>query len=124
MSLSHRLGALGVAVVLASSPLLVAPSPAEAASKLTCRASVSDSTPKQYSNVYVRVRTKAHAKVRTVAHYKTTNTAHSKKANAKGRASIKYYISSSTPGYKVRVDVTVKKNGKTRTCSTSFTAHK
>lgn len=123
MSVAHRLGALGVAVVIASSPLL-APSSADAAVKLTCRASVSDSTPKQYTDVYVRVRTAPHARVRTVAHYKTTNTVHAKKANAAGRATIDYYISSATAGYKVRVNVTVRKNGHVRTCSTAFTPHK
>ena len=85
---------------------------------------MSDSTPKQYSNVTVRVRTAAYAKVRTVAHYKTTNTTKPRTANSAGRANVGYYISGATPGYRVRVNVTVTKNGRTRTCATSFVPHR
>ena len=108
--------------MLAATPLLV-PSAAEAGG-LTCRASVSDATPKQYTDVYVNVKTAPRANVRTVAHYKTTDTVKRRTANAKGRASIKYYISGATAGYRVQVDVTVSKNGKSRSCSTSFRPHK
>lgn len=121
-SLKSRLAAVGVATIFASTPLLVS-APVDAAATLTCRASMSDSTPNQYSNVYVNVRTAPRANVRTVAHYRTTNTAHSKRASSAGRASIRYYISSATAGYRVRVDVTVTKNGHSRSCSTSFTPH-
>lgn len=122
-NLKRRIAALGTAALLASSPMLVS-APADAAA-LICRASVSDSTPKQYSNVYVRVRTGASgAAVRTVARYKTTDTAKSTRANSRGLAQVKYYISGATGGFRVRVDVTVRKNGRTRTCSTSFTPHR
>lgn len=117
----RALSATAVAFVAAST-LTLGPGPADAAG-LSCHASMSDATPKRYSNVYVRVRTAPAAKVRTVAHYKTTNTAHRKKANRKGRASIKYYISSATAGYRVHVDVTVSKNGHSKHCSTSFVPH-
>lgn len=120
--LMRRLGSLGAVTVLAASPLLV-PTTASAAA-LTCKASVSNSTPKQYSNVYVRVKTAPAAKVRTVAHYKTTKTTKHGKANSAGKANIKYYISGATPGYKVKVVVTVTKKGKSRTCTTAFTPKK
>lgn len=117
-----------VSAALFLSPTLVAPSFVASAhaetSALTCRASMSDSTPKQYSNVYVRVRTAAYAKVRTVARYKTTNTVKRGTANSAGRANIRYYISGATPGYRVRVNVTVTKNGRTSTCTTSFVPHR
>jgi hypothetical protein len=121
-TLLRRVATVGAAAVLTTTPLLV-PTSAEAAA-LTCRASMSDATPKQYTNVFVRVKTAPRAKVRTVAHYKTTDTVRRGKANSKGRASIKYYISGATPGYRVRVDVKVTKNGKSKSCSTSFKPHR
>lgn len=120
-SIRLRLAALAAAALFI--PLLATATPADAAA-LTCRASMSDSTPKQYSNVYVRVRTNAYAKVRTVAHYKTTNNVKRGTANSAGRASIKYYISGASAGYRVRVNVTVTKNGRSRTCYTSFVPHR
>ncbi len=96
-----------------------------AAGKLTCRAHVSDRTPKQYTTVRVYVKTgKARAKVRAVAHYKTTSTAHSRRSNGAGKATVPFYISGATPHRKVHVTVTVRKNGHQRTCSTSFTPHR
>lgn len=113
---------IAAAVLLASTPL-VAPAAADAAA-LKCRAHVSDSTPKQYTNVFVGVKTAPRAKVRTVAHYKTTDTPRSARANRKGRASTKYYISGATPGYRVQVDVKVTKHGRSKTCATSFKPHR
>lgn len=115
---------LGAGVLL-TGPQLLAPSPAAASTSLTCRASVSDSTPKRYSTVRVYVKTgKAYAKVRAVAHYKTTTTAHSRKSNSAGKATVPFYVSGATPGRRVVVTVTVTKGGQTRTCSTSFTPHR
>lgn len=94
------------------------------AASFVCRARVSDGTPKQYSNVYVSVRTAPRAMVRTVAHYKTTKSHRRDRANRRGRARVAYYISGVTPGYQVKVGVTVTKRGRTRTCSTSFTPHR
>ena len=85
---------------------------------------MSDTTPKQYSYVGVRVKTASYAGVHTVAHYKTTNTSHRGKANRLGRANISYYISGATPGYRVWVDVTVSKGGRTGHCHTSFVPHR
>ena len=121
-TLRRRLVGGAATVLLAASPLLI-PTVSEAA-PLTCRASMSDGTPQQYSNTNVRVTTASYARVKTVAHYKTTNTAHSGKANSQGRATIGYYISGATPGYRVHVDVTVTKNGRTGHCATSFVAHR
>jgi len=122
--LMRRIGTLGAATVLAASTLLVVPATANAAAAPPCKASMSNTKPKQYSNTYVRVKTAPAAKVRTVAHYKTTKTAYNRKANSAGKATVKYYVSGATPGYKVKVVVTVTKNGKSRTCSTAFTPKK
>lgn len=123
-TLSRRIATFSTAAVLAASPLLV-PSQAQAAGALKCNAHMSDATPKQYSNTSVIVKTgKPKAKVRTVAHYKTTKTTKRGKSNSSGKASLKYYVSGATPGYKVKVNVTVSKNGRTKTCTTSFKPHK
>jgi hypothetical protein len=84
---------------------------------------MSDATPGQYSNVYVRVKTAPRASVKTTAHYRTTNTTYRRKADNRGKASVRYYTSSATAGYRVEVDVTVSKNGRTKHCSTSFRPH-
>lgn len=123
-TLSLRISAFSTAAVLAASPLLI-PTQARAAGALKCNARMSDATPKQYSNTSVIVKTgKPKAKVRTVVHYKTTKTTKRRKSNSAGKASLKYYISGATPGYKVKVTVKVTKNGRTRRCSTSFRPHK
>lgn len=123
-STRRRLATLGAATVLATTPLVTAAPSAHAAS-LICRASMSDATPSQYSNVVVNVKTgKGNANVRTVAQYKTTKTAKSRKSSASGKAGVKYYISGATPGYRVKVEVTVTKDGAKRTCSTSFKPHR
>jgi hypothetical protein len=107
--------------------LLAAPAPAASASTaaaLPCHASMSNSHPKDYTTTDVRVRTASHASVTTVAHYRTVNTKHHRTANTQGRATVPYYISGATPGYKVKVSVTVKKGRRTGSCSTSFTPHR
>ena len=111
---------VGAAVALAAAGLVV-PATADAASHLKCSASASPKHPTDNSNVYISVHTKAHAKVHTVAKYKTTDTSKSAKANGHGAATTVYDISRATPGYKVRVDVTVHKGSKSGSCSTSFT---
>jgi hypothetical protein len=119
----RRLTGVIATLVLAASPLLLQPTQADAAKALTCSASMSDATPEQYSNVYVRVHSAAAANVRTVAHYKTTTTTHYGKTGPAGWANIKYYISSATAGYRVYVDVYVTKSGASGHCSTSFVPH-
>jgi hypothetical protein len=86
---------------------------------------MSDATPAQYSYDRAIVKTgKPGASVRAVAHYKTTSTPKSGQSGSNGVASLSFYISGATPGYRVKVSVTVKKDGQTRTCGTSFTPHK
>jgi len=97
---------------------------AVAASALRCKASMSNSRPKDYTSIYVNVGTVRSAGVTTVAHYRTTSTTHTGTANARGNASIRYYISGATPGYKVTVDVTVTSGRSHGTCSTSFIPHR
>jgi hypothetical protein len=105
---------------------LAAPSAAFAAvnsKPLPCHASMSNSSPADYTTTTVRVKTNASAKVTTVAHYRTLNREHHGRANAAGRAGIPYYISGATPGYQVVVDVSVKWPHRSGSCETSFTPH-
>jgi len=96
---------------------------AAAAKPLACSASMSNTHPADYTYTSVRVHTGNFAAVTTVAHYRTTNTTHHGTAGHKGNVSISYYISGATPGYKVKVSVSVKKGSRTGSCSTSFTPH-
>ena len=86
-----------------------------------CHTWVSNSKPKDYSTVDVWVVTAQRAAVTTVAHYKTKNTKHTVRANARGDAEIAYRISDATPGYKVKVSVSVASGHHGGSCSTSFT---
>lgn len=118
----------GLALVLAAGllagPIALDASPAEAASK-SCKVSMSNSKPRQYSNTTVKVsKVGSKAKVTTTAHYKTTKTKKSATASKKGTANLKYYISGATPGKKVKVTVTAKKGKTSWSCSTSFTPKK
>lgn len=109
-----------IRVRLASTATTPPPPPAA----LTCGAHMSDSTPAQYSYDRVIVKTgQPGASVHTVAHYKTTTTAHSGRSGSNAIASISYYISGASPGFRVSVSVTVSKNGHSRSCGTSFTPH-
>lgn len=124
-SLTRRVRLLLAVVLLTLTPVVAVAGPGQAAPKpLTCKARVSDSTPKQYTNVNVTVNTgQANAAVKTVAHYKTTDTTKSGKSGKKGFAVLTYYISGATAGYKVVVNVTVSNGSATRSCATSFTPH-
>jgi hypothetical protein len=121
--LRGRWAGIGAAALIVCSPMLV-PGTADAARALPCHARMSDSTPKQYTTTFVKVKTAPRARVRTVAHYKTTNTAHRARANAAGRASVGYNISDATPGRRVPVTVTVTKRNRVGHCSTSFRPHR
>jgi hypothetical protein len=113
-------------VVVALSAAAVTPASATPirAKPLPCSASVSNAHPADYTTVYVRARTADRAHVVTVAHYRTTSHRKTGRANASGRATIAYYISGATPGYKVKVSVSVSRNGRKGSCSTSFTPHR
>ena len=91
---------------------------------LDCRASMSNSRPKDYTTTDVHVHSASRARVTTVAHYRTTSTKHHASAGRKGNATIAYYISGATPGYKVTVSVSVVKGNRTGHCSTWFTPHR
>jgi hypothetical protein len=93
-------------------------------------ASVSDSTPAQYSDVTVSCKAKDQAgkplsgvRVKFVWHYKTTTPSESRTTNSSGVAACERYISGATAGYRVVVTVTATYKGVTKTKSTSFTPH-
>jgi hypothetical protein len=84
---------------------------------------MSNSHPADYTTTDVRVRTGDRARVVTVAHYRTTNHKKVTHANGSGHATVAYYISGATPGYRVVVSVTVTRGHRSGSCSTSFTPH-
>jgi hypothetical protein len=45
-------------------------------------------------------------------------------AGSRGNATIDYYISGATPGYRVVVSVRVVRGGRSGSCSTWFTPHR
>lgn len=109
---------------LAGTALTAAPAVAAAhVTALPCSASMSNSHPRDYTTIKVNVHTAAFAGVTTVAHYRTTNTTHHGTAGRRGNVSISYYISGATPGYKVKVSVSVKSGARRGSCATSFTPH-
>ena len=100
-----RLAGIAAAAMIAVSPLLV-PTAGDAATAPICRAHMTVVYPKDYTYDSVIVRTAPGASVRTVAYYKTTSTVKLAKAGPKGFATLRYYISSATPGFRVVVNVT------------------
>jgi hypothetical protein len=117
--------AIALLTVGAVVPALAAPAVASPASTaLPCHASMSDNHPRDYTTTYVRVHTAGYASVTTVAHYKTTNHKKTGTAGKHGNASIGYYISGATPGYRVVVSVRVVRGNRSGSCSTSFTPHR
>jgi hypothetical protein len=122
MMLNRSLTAAGV-TALALSFTAIAPalaSPARPA-PLRCNASMSNNKPRDNSTTVVRVRTNSRAHVVTVAHYKTTNHRKQGQAGSKGRLGVPYDISRATPGFRVKVSVTVSRGDRSGSCSTSFT---
>ena len=123
----YSLAAIPAAAALALAGAIPASASAATAARLRplpCHASMSNTHPADYTTVYVRVRTTSLARVVTVAHYRTTHHKKSRRANRAGRARVPYYISGATPGYRVRVSVTVSRNGRSGSCSTSFRPHR
>ena len=105
-------------------PGAISASAASATTALPCSASMSNRYPADYTTTDVRVQTVAGAGVTTVAHYKTVNRTHTGKANNKGVATIAYYISGATPGYRVNVSVRVTYGSRSGSCSTWFLPHR
>ena len=122
-SLNRRIAGVSTAALLSTATMMLPIQSADAASAPTCRATMSDSTPSQYSDVWVNVSGTPNVAVRTVANYKTTQTVHTGRTGPTGKAGIKYYISGSTPGFRVVVNVTVTGPAGRGYCSTSFVAH-
>jgi hypothetical protein len=123
---SHRarcglVGTLVAIVSLTCSSLgVVVLAPDASAAALTCRASMSNAAPKQYSTTHVIVSTVGRAGVATTAHYKTTKNVKNARANLLGKATVPYAISGATPGFTVVVGVVVTSGGKSASCSTKF----
>ncbi|HVB45856.1 MAG TPA: hypothetical protein VNF47_24540 [Streptosporangiaceae bacterium] len=105
---------------MSSSAARLAHSPESIAVALRCRAWMSNSHPKDYSTIYVRVRTVRYANVRTVAYYRTVTRTRYGRANRYGRAAIRYRISRATPGFRVNVRVNVGSGSRRGSCSTFF----
>lgn len=116
--------ALPTAVALTLVGIAPASASAARAKRLPCHASMSNSHPADYTTTDVQVRTGARARVVTVAHYRTTDHKKVGHANGSGHATIPYYISGATPGYRVVVSVTVTRGRRSGRCSTSFTPHR
>jgi hypothetical protein len=108
----------GGAAAAATAASAATAAPASAA--LPCQASMSNSHPRDYTTTDVRVHTAGDASVTTVARYKTTNHKKTGTAGVRGNATIGYYISGATPGYRVVVSVHVAHDGRSGNCSTSF----
>jgi hypothetical protein len=114
-----------VATPAVATPAVAAPAVAAPVSAaLPCHASMSNSRPRDYTTTYVLVHTTGYASVTTVAHYRTTNHKKTGTAGRRGNASIGYYISGATPGYKVVVSVRVVHGDRSGSCSTSFIPHR
>jgi azurin len=117
------LAAAGAATATAAVAAPTAPT-APAAAALPCQASMSNNHPADYTTTDVRVHTVGHASVTTVAHYKTTNHKKTGTAGVRGNATIAYYISGATPGYRVVVSVRVVHGNRSGSCSTWFIPHR
>jgi hypothetical protein len=114
----------GAAVPAVAAPVAATAVAGPATAALPCHASMSNNRPRDYTTTYVKVHTSAYASVTTVAHYRTTNHKKTGKAGVHGNASIGYYISRATPGYKVVVSVRVVRGDRSGNCSTSFIPHR
>jgi hypothetical protein len=89
--------------------------------KLTCRAAMSNGRPYQFTTTRLIVTTAGGALVQATAHYLTTSVPEAALASKQGTASIPFYISWSTPWYRVNMNVQVSQGSRTASCSTSFT---
>src|SRR5262249_20728792 len=90
-------------------------------SHLACHAVMRHSHPADQSTTDVVVRTADHAEVTTVAHFKTGNRSRKLRATVHSWAVIRYCVRAALAGYRVRVNVTVRRGSRSGTCSTWFT---
>jgi hypothetical protein len=123
LAVAALVAAGGAVTVTTASSAAAAPA-ARAAAALPCQASMSNSHPRDYTTTDVRVHTADDASVTTIAHYKTTNHRKTGTAGVRGNATIAYYISGATPGYRVVVSVRVVRGARSGSCSTWFTPHR
>ena len=112
---------LGGGRTQAAAGVATTPDPTARSASLTCRATMSNTAPSQYSTTDVIVTTTAGAHVSATARYKTTTTTNAGIAGPGGTAQIAFRVSRATIGRAVPVDVTVSSGGRTGSCSTSFT---
>lgn len=114
----------GAALPAVAAPVAAPTAASPASAALPCHASMSNNRPRDYTTIYVKVHTTGYAAVTTVAHYRTTSHKKTGTAGKRGNASIGYYISGATPGYKVVVSVRVVRGHRSGSCSTSFIPHR
>ena len=112
---------IGAASVFAIPAGIANASTAHVSAPLTCSAWASSSRPWDYTTEVVRVDTVKDAQVTATAHYRTVNRTHTERASRHGSASVYFYIDDATPGYRVKVSVTVRDGYRVGFCSTSFT---
>ena len=112
----------------ARSPAAAAPSqsPASIAVKapLTCVASVTSKHPSDYTTVGVRVRTAPHARITAVAQYRFSAVTHRHRAGRNGRQTLWYRVGAAKSRFRVEVDVTTSRHGRTGYCGTWFSPPK
>jgi hypothetical protein len=90
---------------------------------LPCRAEMSKPNPREFSTTDVVVTTAPRVMAEATARYLISMVHEAAFASARGTARIPYYISLSTPGYRVYVNVIVTSGDRSGSCATSFTPH-
>jgi hypothetical protein len=108
------------ALFLAPSATAAAGTTAAPAPAPRCHVSVSNTRPRDRTVTYVNVSTVRGATVTAAARYRTGIQRRTARADARGNARIAYAVGSATPGYPVRVTVTVMSGRSRSSCSTSF----
>ncbi len=101
-----------------------AQSAAPAAAPLNCIASVTSRHPSGYTTVGVRVRTAPHARITAVAQYRYSAVTHRNRAGPNGRQTLWYRVGATKPRFRVEVDVTTFRHGRTGYCRTWFSPPK
>jgi hypothetical protein len=91
------------------------------AARPSCTATVTKRYPVDGSSVGVRVKTAPSARIAVAAHYEYTTRKKAGRANLNGRRTFWYHVDSATPGFRIKVDVTVSRDGRKASCSTWFT---
>jgi hypothetical protein len=121
-----RLGFAAASVVLAAAALIAAPGAGASATTpvraIPCRGTMSNSTPQDFSKVFVLVHWLPHARVTTVAHFfNKVNVVHTGMTGPRGNAAIAYRVGAAKPGFTVVVDIHVVKGLRNGNCRTKFT---